>query len=1004
MKITSYFIKHPVSSIILNAIIILVGILCFNNLIVREYPEVIIPKLSVMASYPNASAELVESSVTNILEDELAGVEGLDNMSSESRYGNSRVMLSFNQGISMDRALIAVRAATGTAKSKFPKEVKEPIVQSSAKDTSLPFMAACLESSSLQSAELTHYVNTALKSGFRSIQGVSSVYVWGSSYVYKIILDQQKMYNFGVNADEILAAIDKNSNMSLPAGKFQKEVPVTIQSELETSEDMGNILVKNASHPIFLKSLADIKLASKDEDFRIKVNGKPGLCIGINRASDANPFDTSRLIHKYVDDVTQTMPSTIKMRVLLDQAEFIRSSIDNIKSSIVEAILFVLVIVFLFLRDVRATLIPIVTIPVSLIGSLLFLKIFGFSINIMTLLAMVLAVGLVVDDAIIVLENITRHIENGEKPYDAAVKGAKEIGFAVVAMTLTLTSVYAPIAFINGLTGQLFIEFSAALAGSVIISGVTALTLSPLMCANFLKNKNVHLFPQIDVFLGFLIKSYTRILKKIINHNKLVLGFSVFTILLMLGMFKLLPSEITPKEDRGLIGIFTPSGKHIDDTEKNIDKILDITQKIPESLGDLSVIFEQGGQVIPLLKPIEDRKRSTSNIVNSIRPLMVSFPSFDAYAWSVDSGLPGLEGSSNNSELSLMISTTDSYKILYEKMENLKKIGTEEKLFSSIYHALTLDDLGYDLDIDKEVMARLKLNEAQIAAMVAIFFSGNDSLTFKKDGIIYPISIEGNVRPWALDELYLTNINGKKISIGSFVKLKAKGEPKSFFHYNQMRSVELRASLTENDNLEKSMAKLYKLADDNLPPSYQKTWTGVAKTYKESSADLPILFILSILFIYAILAVQFNNFIDPLIILFTVPLACSGALLVMYFTNVSLNIYSQIGLITLIGLITKHGILIVEFANQLHTQGKNISEAIEESASLRFRPILMTTGAMIAGSIPLILSSSAGFEARNSIGIVLVSGLAIGTIFTLFVLPSLYYMIKSRIIGMQKRT
>ncbi len=997
MRVTGYFIKHPVAAVILNAAIILIGILSFYSLSVREYPDVVMPKLTVMASYPNASAELVESSVTNILEDELAGVEGVDNISSDSSYGSSVIYINFRQNTPMEKSLIAVKDAIGMARSKLPVEVKEPIVQSGAKANSVPFMAACLESSSMDSSELTHYVNTALKNGFRSIKGVASTQVWGSSYAYKISLDHQAMYNFGINADEIFDAIAKSANASLPAGKFQNETPVTIISDLKTDEDMENILVKALPYPVFLRSLAKIKLDSDAENFRMKLNGKPGVCIGINRTSDDNPLETSSLVHKYVNKIKEILPSTIKIDIFLDQAEFVRSSISNIKSSIIEAILLVLVIVFLFLRNIRATLIPIITIPIALVGALLFLKFFGFSINIMTLLAMVLAVGLVVDDAIVVLENITRHLEKGESPLNAALKGAKEIGFAVVAMTLTLTSVYAPIAFISGLTGQLFIEFAAALAGSVLISGITAITLSPLMCAKLLKHNQNHVLPQIDVFLDKTTLNYGKLLQVIIGYKKLILAFSIFAIISMVIMFKAIPSEITPKEDRGIVivGVMAPANQKMDDIEANVDIVEKIVKAIPESQGVLTFVYQGGGTVIPILKPIEQRKRSSMEIAGGLYPLMTAFPSFDAYPFSIDTGLPGLDTGGNNSELSLMVSTVDAYDNLLKEIDRVVKKADNEKLFTSVGHNLRLDNLGYNIDINKDVLAKLDLKEQQVSKAVEIFFSGNKTLEFKKDSILYPIHVEGDERPWNLDGLYLTNPRDKKISIGSFAKLTLKQEPASLSHYNQMRSVLLSAKMTENDNLEKSIDKLYNFANDNLPLSYQKSWTGIAKTYSETSATMPILFALSMLFIYAILAVQFDNFIDPLIILFTVPLACSGALLVMYLTGGTLNIYSQVGLITLIGLITKHGILIVEFANQLYAQGNSLLVSIEQSAALRLRPILMTTGAMIAGSIPLILSSSAGSEARHAIGMVLVSGLGIGTFFTLFILPSLYYIVKS---------
>jgi multidrug efflux pump len=996
MKITSYFIKHPVTAIILNCMIIMVGILCLHHLKIREYPKVILPDLQVTASYPSASADLVESSVTNILEDQLAGIEGIKNITSSSQYGLSIINLDFHPNVSIDKALISARDAVGKARGMLPEIVKEPTINRAEDNSGPPFMAVCLESEALTFGELTHYTNLELKNSFRSIQGISSVSIYGQPYTYKIILDAHKLYNFGINADEVYNAIEK-SGASLPAGKFQKELPVTIDSELKNIEDFENIVVKNIPKPVFLKSLATIELATDNQRMRLKINGKPGLCIGLQKTSDDNPVEVSALVHQKVAEIKQTIPDTIKIAVPLDQAEFIRSSISNIESSILEAIFLVLVIVFLFLRNVRATLVPIITIPISLIGSLIFLNLCGFSLNIMTLLAMVLAIGLVVDDAIIVLENISRHIENGESPLNAALKGAKEIGFAIIAMTLTLTSVYAPIAFITGVIGQLFIEFAAALAGSVLISGIVAITLSPLMCAHILKPKHEVIFPQIDLFLNKLSSQYLQYLKQTIAFKKTTLLFLTLVISVIIFTSGIIPQETAPSEDRGLIGVFVPaaSGKNLDDIEQNIEKVENLIKNIPESIGSMTFMGEWGGQVILPLKPINERKRSADEIVNSLRPLMGSLKSIDAWPWSLSTSLPGTKNANENLELILNVSTTKSYQELFDMVNITRNVANEQKLFSSVDHNLKLDDLGLNINIDKNTLGKLNLSEYQVAKMIEIFFSGDTALDFKMDGILYSITIEGNKNPWSLDELYITNSNGKRISIASFASISSKSSPKSLDHANQMRSVEVRAKLTKGDNLEESMAKLYKLADETLPKSYKKTWSGVAQTFNETSTSTKILYLLSILFIYAILAVQFESFIDPFIILLTVPLACVGSLLTLYFTSGTLNIYSQVGIITLIGLITKHGILIVEFANQLHAKGSSLLDAILESTHVRLRPILMTTGAMICGIIPLILSTSAGSEARHAIGIILVSGLSFGTIFTLFILPNLYYMIKS---------
>ncbi len=991
MKITDYFIKHPVSSVILNAVVILIGILCLYNLQIREYPDIKIPLITVETIYPNASAELVESSVTNILEDELAAIEGLDDIRSWSSSNRSRIMMKFLPKTSLDRSLIAVKDAIGMVRANLPDQIIEPTVERQARGKGPPFMSVCLQTHTMSFAELTHYVNSTLKNTFRSIQGISSIQIYGRPYTYKVTLDHQKMYNFGVNADEIYDSIAKG-NVSLPAGKFQNKVPVTIKSELKTTEDFENILVKKAPNLVFLKDITDIELTEDNKKNRLRINGEPALCIGLQKSNDSNPLDISNLVHKEVASLKHNLPEGISMEVGLDQAEFIRTSLSNIRSSIIEAMFFVLIIVFIFLRNLRATIIPIITIPISLIGSLLFLNLFGFSINVMTLLAMVLAVGLVVDDAIVILENVTRYIEKGETILNAAIKGTKEIAFAVVAMTFTLTSVYIPIAFIKGVTGQLFVEFAAALAGSVLISGLVAITLSPLMCAKILQAKKTNLFPAVDIFLQNLAEGYIKALKYVMNYNKAVIAFFIAALLSVAMVFTLIPEETTPSEDRGLIGVSIPAiaGEDIDEIEANVMAVEKVISNIPEAKAVLTFTQDWGGFVVIPLKPIEERKRSADEIVNSFRGALTSFPSFDAWPWNFSTGLPGIEDPAETSELRLMISTVDTYQNLFKEANKVRDKGEEKKLFRSIYHNLRLDTAGYDIYLDKYISANLGIDSKSVSKAVSLFFSGDDSLKFKKDGILYSITIEGDIDPWTLDELYITNQRGNRISLGSFATLVPKAEPKELEHFNHMRAVRLTSDLTSGDGLEADMKKLYKLANDNLPTSYKKSWTGLAKAFKESEATMALLFTLSLLFIYAILAVQFESFLDPLIILFTVPLACLGALLALYLSGGTLNIYSQVGLITLIGLITKHGILIVEFANQLQKQGHSTLEAIEQAAALRLRPILMTTGAMLAGSLPLIVSSSYGFEARHAIGLVLFFGLGVGTIFTLFVLPTIY--------------
>lgn len=1005
MTLPNYFLRHPVIALILNAMILIIGTLCFNALSLREYPEIHFPNVTIFTNYPNASAELVETSITYILEEQLAGIEGIDSITSNSKHGRSTIELNFKNGTSIDRAMLAIREAIGLARGQLPQEVKDPVVERKTVSSGMPFIVLSLESTSMDFAALTHYANLNLKNAFRGVKGVASAEVWGQPYTYDIVLNPKKMYTFGVNTDEVFDAIQRN-NLSLPVGKFQNETPTTLNAELKNLTDYENLVVKekdlsDAKHkhnPVLLKNIADITLKTDNERFRVRINGKPGLAIAINRTNDGNPLEVSTLVQKKLNELKTSLPQGLDIKIISDQADFVRSSLYNIKSSIFEAILFVLIIVFLFLRNLKATLIPLVTIPISLMGSFLFLKLFGYSINILTLMAMVLAVGLVVDDAIVMLENIQRHIDNGLSAFAAALKGSKEIGFAIVAMTLTLTSVYAPLAFITGTIGQLFSEFAVALAGSVFISGIVALTLSPLMCAKTLSKKEKPLWPIIDVFLEKLAMNYRQILTKVIYYKKtcIIIILSLFALIFYLAQW--IPNEMAPKEDRNLIGVYLPPipGKDINTMEEKLQTVEKIVQPIKDKEAESMLIFmgDWGGTVVLPLKPQTKRDRSASAIVNSLRPLVTQLPSADVYPWSWDSGLPGMDDSMTGSELSLTVSTTDTYRQLFDHVEHLRNALDSEKLYQSVRHDLKLDTPGYRIDLFPNETSNLNLTSRQLAKTIEVFFSGDKSLTFSKDGILYNLTLKGEKSPWSLNELYVTNHAGKRISLAAVANLVQTAQPDRLFHYNQMRSATLTADLMQGDKIESAMVQLKTVAAENLPSSYKMTWQGAAKAYSESQMMMTILFLLALVFIFAILSAQFENFIDPFIILFTIPLACAGALSFVWMSGQSMNIYTQVGLITLIGLISKHGILIVEFANQLRKNNIPLLEAIIQSASLRLRPILMTTGAMIFGAIPLLLSHDAGYESRHVIGTVLIGGLSCGTLFTLFVLPTVYLFVK----------
>lgn len=985
---TSYFLKHPVIAFVLNAMLLVVGYLSFSQLSVREYPEVIFPEINVYTSYPNASPDLVETAITNRLEDLLSGIEGLDYIESESKFGASYITLTFKKDTPLDRAFLLVRE--NLALAELPEQAKQPTVERKVESSGIPFIVLTLQSTDNDFGALTHFANLNLKNVFRSVKGAALVTIYGQPYTYEVTLDPYLMASFGVNVMDVSTAIHKNK-MAMPAGKFQNTFPITLDTELKDLEDFENLLVKNATEKtpaVLLKHVADIQLTT-DKSSKVRINGKSGLCIGIQKGTDANPLEVSDQVREKLKSLK--IPSSMTLTLSSDKADFVRASISSVEKTIFEAIVFVMIVVFFFLRNVKATFVPLLTIPISLVGGFIFLHFFGFSINILTLLAMVLAVGLVVDDAIVVLENIQRHLDEGMSAFDAAIKGSQEIAFAIVAMTLTLTSVYAPLAFIDGITGQLFIEFAVALAGSVLISGWVALTLSPYMCSKSLKpHHEAALWPKVDDYLDQITKRYVTLLSSFIE--KKWISFSAI-IILFIGIFyfiNTLPKEMAPKEDRGLIGVFIPSspGENVDDIDQKLKRLEAALPPIADASSTLLFIGDWGGNLVFPLK--QDRTYSANKWLEDLKAITPSVPSLTAYPWSDDTGLPG--ASTNvTGDLTLAVSSTNSFQQIYDDTTKAKEIV--KKIFDGAEIDLRLDTSKYKVVLDENMMHFLNIQEELVAKTVEIFFTNDKTQSFIKDGIMYPITLKSKYPLWDINELYVQTPKGKSVSVGTFADLVLDSGPSSLKHYNQMRTCSFSTTPLPNVSFESSMTQFYDHIRQNLPPEYRLTWTGAALGFIQAKSAMLFLFVLSILFIYAILCIQFESFKDPFIILITVPLACFGALLLTALFGGSMNIYTQVGLITLIGLISKHGILIIEFFNQLRLT-LPLKEAMLTACERRLRPILMTTAAMIFGAIPLLLSRSCGYEARQAIGFVLLGGLFFGTFFTLFILPSLGYAVQ----------
>lgn len=995
MNIMSYFLKRPIQAIVLNVMLIVVGVICYYQIPLREYPQVETPKLSIHTHYRNASAELIENSVTAILEDSLAGVEGIEEIHSESKYGSSYILVKFNPKSDLDRAQIKVREALGAARIHLPKEVGEPWVTKGGKGGEEPDIFLALSSNDRNFAELTHYANINLKNPFRSIKGVSDVKVWGQPYTMSVSLDPQKMFHTGVNVQDVIRSLE-HASMTLPVGKYQNEVPTTLTVPMTRPSDFENVPIQSQTgETIWLKDIADVSLKSDNKQFRIRINGRSGLIVAIEASSDANPLEVSKQVKEKVADLKKFMPPDVQLDIFGDQADFIRISLHNIKSSLVEAILLVLVIVFIALGTIRATLIPLVTIPISLIGAILFLKLFGYSINTITLLAMILGIGLVVDDAIVVLENISRYVEKGLTPFDAAQKGSKEIGFAILGMTLTLASVYTPIAFIPGVIGQLFIEFAVTLAGAVLISGVVALTLSPLMCTKLLKQAQKQIIPT-DKYLGIITQKYREILSTLMHYPKAILAAMFLIVIASTMLYALIPSELAPTEDQGVMNIYVPplAGKSLDALEARAIEIEQDIKNTPEVNRYITYMGDWGSSTSFYLNDYAERTVSAKALSDTVQQKLFKLPSMNAWAWTRDARLPGIDSESKGA-LRLAISTLGDYRGLLNQIESLRQALEATGKFSSVYHFLRLDTPGYEIQTDQGALSDLGFSLQDISKTIEIFFSGQQSLHFEKDNMRYAVTLEGKQSPWTLDALYLTDKKGRRLSIGAVADIVPLASPKTLDHYQQMRTAYLHINLPDELKMKAAMDIINPIISDKVDPAFKTEWIGSAKLQAESNKTMIILFGLAILFVYAVLSVLFNHFIDPFIILFTVPLGCFGGLALTWGFNQSMNIYTQIGLVTLVGLITKHGILMVTFANQLLEKGRSVHEAILEASVLRLRPILMTTAAMTIGAMPLMLSTGAGSEARRAIGVVLVGGLLFGTLLTLFILPKMYEIIKN---------
>ena len=1014
MQLSTISIQRPVFATVLNLVILLIGIICYQRLAVRLIPNVDVPVVTVATFYPGANAQVIESQITKPIEDSLSGIEGIDFIRSVSRAELSQVTVRFRLDRDADAAASDVRDRVAQARGLLPQEADEPIVQKQEADAQ-PIIYLAFSSDRHDLTEIADVATRLVKDRVQTISGVARAEVYGNLYAMRIWLDPDRLAGFELTPNDIEVAL-RGQNIEVPAGRVEsndREFTVLAETDLREPQQFADIIVKNTDgFLVRLGDVARVELGSDSSRFRARFRRNNAVPLGIVKQAVANPLDISNALKVMLPEITRTLPEGMKVEIAYDSTVFIQASIDEVYVTVAEAVLLVVLVIFLFLRSWRAVLIPVVTIPVSLIGAFAFMYLFGFTINTLSLLAMVLAIGLVVDDAIVMLENIYRHIEGGMAPVEAALKGSKQIGFAIVAMTLTLAAVYFPFAFSTGRSGQLFIEFALTLAGAVLVSGFTALTLSPMMCSKLLRHEtNPGRFYLLgERLLASLDRGYNRALDRMLTLRWAVIGAATLIIAAMASLLSSLPDELAPAEDRGLvIGFGTaPEGATIDYTDRYAKQMEALFEALPEQNRFFQIIgFNGVTSAIGFvgLKDWSERERSAQQVAGALFGPFSRIAGIMAFPIT----FPPLGQRGFGQPLSFVVQSTGTWEELDELIAKLLVKMAENPNLTNPDSDLKLNKPELRVAVNREKIVSVGTSIDAVGRTLETMLGGRNVTRFKRGSEQYDVIVQvedaSRRTPGDLSNIFVRGDDDQMVQLQNLATVTETVAAKELNHFNKLRAATVTAGLgagfSQGMALEWMEDALHEVAPEAL-----YDLSGQSREFRESESSAYVLMVLALLFIYLVLSAQFESFIDPLIILIAVPLAMFGAMLCLVALNKgsefgwwsmtgSWNIYTQIGIVTLVGLISKHGILIVEFSNQLRQQGMDKRTAVLDAATLRLRPILMTTGAMVLGAVPLAFATGAGAEARHQIGWVIVGGMGFGTFFTLFVVPVVYLLLSS---------
>ncbi|HIE4009793.1 TPA: MexW/MexI family multidrug efflux RND transporter permease subunit [Serratia marcescens] len=1003
MTFTDLFVRRPVLALVVSTLILLFGALAFSKLPIRQYPLLENSTITISTDYPGASSELMQGFVTQPIAQAVSSVEGVDYLSSSSVQGRSVVTVRMALNRDSTQALTEVMAKVNQVRYKLPEQAYDPVIERSAGEaTAVAYVG--FSSKTLSTPALSEYLTRVVEPMFTTIDGVAKVEVFGGQKMaMRLWLDSDRLAGRGLTAADVADAVRRNNYQAAP-GKVKGQYVVAnvrVNTDLTSVEEFRNLVVRNDGNGLVrLKDVGTVELGAAATETSALMDGEPAVFLGVFPTPTGNPLVIVDGIRHLMPAIDKMQPPGVKMALAFETARFIQASIDEVVHTLLEALAIVVAVIYLCLGSLRTVLIPVVTIPLSILGAAGLMLAFGFSVNLLTLLAMVLAIGLVVDDAIVVVENVHRHIEEGKTPLAAAMIGAREVAGPVIAMTLTLAAVYAPIGLMGGLTGALFREFALTLAGAVVVSGVVALTLSPVMSSLLLpaKQSEGRVAHAAEWFFGGLTRRYARALDFSLHHRWLT-GTLALLVMISLPLLYLMPQrELAPTEDQAIVltAIKAPQHANLNYVERFAYKLDEVYNRMPETEsrwiinGSDGTASGIGGINLTLWQA---RQRSASVVQADLQRAVNDVEGTSIFAFQ----LPALPGSTGGLPVQMVLRTPQDYPQLYRTLEEVKHNARNSGLFMVVDSDLDYNNPLAEVHIDRAKANSLGIRMSDIGESLAVLVGENYLNRFGMDGRAYdviPQSLrEQRLTPQALARQYVRTQDNTLVPLSTVVSVAVKVEPNKLTQFNQQNAATLQAIPAPGVSMGEAVAFLERQANA-LPADFSHDWQGDSRQYTQEGSALAFAFLAALVIIYLVLAAQYESLKDPLIILITVPLSICGALLPLALGYATMNIYTQVGLVTLIGLISKHGILMVEFANELQMhQGLTRRDAILQAAQIRLRPVLMTTGAMVFGLIPLLFASGAGAASRFGLGLVIVSGMLVGTLFTLFVLPTVYTLL-----------